>query len=161
MGKFNWWRRSKKKAPLQRKNALQGKSFVLQQIENGDYDPSDYYHQALHELELCKKDQNALTKKWLAGPESLKWELDEIERKYIKRYNKLMEDHYKEENRLLTNLRDGLIQEFGVNCWNEALKADINQDLIGLYNNYKKLAAKHYETESQKLELEKNRNVSL
>ncbi len=118
---------------------------MLQQIEHGDFDPSDYYNQALQELELCKKEQNQLIKKWIAGPESLKYKLDEIERKYIKRYNKLLEDHYKEETRLLTALRNGLIAEFGVNCWDEALKADKDQDLLGLYKNYKKLAARQHE----------------
>ena len=66
MGKFNWWRRSKKKAPLQRKNALQGKSFVLQQIENGDYDPSDYQRQAYEEKERCKKEQKKTIDSWVA-----------------------------------------------------------------------------------------------
>lgn len=160
MGKFNWWRRSKKKAPLQRKNALQGKSFVLQQIEHGDYDPSDYYQQALEELRLCKIAQDKLTKSWIAGPESLQWQLDEIERKFIKRHNKLMEDHYNEENRLLSSLKKGLEAEFGVDHWAEALKADLKQDLIGLYKNYRKIAQTK-KKENEKLELEKNRELPL
>jgi hypothetical protein len=142
MSRFNWWRRSKKKAPLQKKEALQGRSFLLQQIEHGDFDPSDYRRQAKHELHLLKQEQNKLIKSWIAGPESLKHRLDEVERKYIKRYNKLMEDDFEEERRLLRNLREGLIKEFEVDCWNESLQADPNQDLITLYNNYKKLASK-------------------
>ena len=142
MSRFNWWRRSKKKAPLQKKEALQGRSFLLQQIEHGDFDPSDYRRQAKHELHLLKQEQNKLIKSWIAGPESLKHKLDEVERKYIKRYNKLMEDDFEEERRLLRNLREGLIKEFEVDCWNESLQADPNQDLITLYQNYKKLASK-------------------
>lgn len=142
MSRFNWWRRSKKKAPLQKKEALQGRSFLLQQIEHGDFDPSDYRRQAKHELHLLKQEQNKLIKSWIAGPESLKHKLDEIERKYIKRYNKLMEDDFEEERRLLRNLREGLIKEFEVDCWNESLHTDPNQDLIALYHNYKKLASK-------------------
>jgi len=91
---------------------------------------------------LLKQEQNKLIKSWIAGPESLKHKLDEVERKYIKRYNKLMEDDFEEERRLLRNLREGLIKEFEVDCWNESLQADPNQDLITLYNNYKKLASK-------------------
>ncbi len=121
---------------------LQGRSFLLQQIEHGDFDPSDYRRQAKHELHLLKQEQNKLIKSWIAGPESLKHKLDEVERKYIKRYNKLMEDDFEEERRLLRNLREGLIKEFEVDCWNESLQADPNQDLITLYNNYKKLASK-------------------
>ena len=142
MSRFNWWRRSKKRAPLQKKEALQGRSFLLQQIEHGDFDPSDYRRQAKHELHLLKQEQNKLIKSWIAGPESLKHKLDEVERKYIKRYNKLMEDDFEEERRLLRNLREGLIKEFEVDCWNESLQADPNQDLITLYQNYKKLASK-------------------
>lgn len=142
MSRFNWWRRSKKKAPLQKKEALQGRSFLLQQIEHGDFDPSDYRRQANHELHLLKQEQNKLIKSWIAGPESLKYELDEIERKYIKRYNKLMEDDLEEERRLIRKLRESLIKEFEVDCWNEALCADLDQDLVTLYNNYKKLASK-------------------
>lgn len=142
MSRFNWWRRSKKKAPLQKKEALQGRSFLLQQIEHGDFDPSDYRRQAKHELHLLKQEQNKLIKSWIAGPESLKHKLDEVERKYIKRYNKLMEDDFEEERRLLRNLREGLIKEFEVDCWNESLYTDPDQDLITLYHNYKKLASK-------------------
>ena len=142
MIRFNWWRSSKNKAPLQKKEALQGRSFLLQQIEHGDFDPSDYRRQAKHELHLLKQEQNKLIKSWIAGPESLKHKLDEVERKYIKRYNKLMEDDFEEERRLLRNLREGLIKEFEVDCWNESLQADPNQDLITLYQNYKKLASK-------------------
>jgi dsDNA-specific endonuclease/ATPase MutS2 len=140
MGKFNWWRRYKKKAPLQKKNALQGKSFVLQQIENGDYDVSDYRRQALEEIDRCKKEQAKITKSWKAGPESLQYELDQIERKYIKRYNKLMEDYHEEERRLLVKLRIELKKQFEVDCWHEALEATKNEDLIGFYNKYKQIA---------------------
>ena len=70
MSRFNWWRRSKKQAPLQKKEALKGKSFLLQQIEHGDFDRSDYYKQAKDELRLLKEEQNKLTKSWKAGPES-------------------------------------------------------------------------------------------
>jgi aromatic ring hydroxylase len=139
MAKYNWWRRYKKKAPLQKKDALRGKSFLLQQIEHGDYDPSDYYLQALDELRRAKKEQAQITAAWTAGPESLKDRLDKIERKYIKRYNKLMEDHMNEENRLLQLLRSRLVSEFGMDVWHEAIKADPNQDTLGLYHNYRKI----------------------
>jgi len=112
MSQFNWWRRSKKKPPLQRKDALKGKSFTLQQIEHGDYDPSDYLRQAKQELVLAKQEQDKIVKSWTAGPESLKHKLHMVELKYIKRYNKLMEDYDAEEQRLLKKLREALVKEF-------------------------------------------------
>lgn len=152
MAKYNWWRRRKKKAPLQRKDALKGKSFLLQQIEHGDYDPSDYYNQALDEIRLCKQEQAKVTKSWIANPNSLQYKLEEIERRYIKRYNKLMEDHYNEELRLLKKLREELRKEFIVDVWGEALRADKNQNLIGLYYNYKKIA--HDKLQKHKKQIE-------
>ena len=140
MGKFNWGRRSKKRPPLSRKEAFKGKSFLLQQIEHGDFDYSDYHRQALHEKELCVLEQRKVTKSWIAGPDSLKERLEEIERKYIKRYNKLMEDHHKEETKLLHTLREKLILEFGMNVWDEVLTSDWEQDLVKFYYNYKRTA---------------------
>lgn len=142
MSKFNWWRRERKKPILQKKNALKGKSFLLQQIENGDYDFSDYLRQAKEELRMAREEQAKIVKSWKAGPESLKQKLYEVELRYIKRYNKLMEDYHEEENRLLSKLRTELIKEFGVNCWEEALQANPEQDLISFYKNYKVIAQK-------------------
>lgn len=142
MSRFNWWRRTRKKPTLQKRNALKGKSFLLQQIENGDYDFSDYLRQAREELQLARDEQSKVTKSWKAGPESLKHKLYEIELRYMKRYNKLMEDYHEEENRLLSKLRTELIKEFGVNCWEEALQSNLEQDLIAFYKNYRAIAQK-------------------
>jgi hypothetical protein len=142
MSRFNWWRRGRKKPLLKRKDALKGRSFLLQQIEHGDFDHSDYLRQAKYELTLCKQEQKKVTSKWVASAESLQEKLIEVERKYIKRYNKLMEDYHEEETKLLALLAERLAIEFGVDCWDEALAADPNQDLIQLYHNYKKIANK-------------------
>lgn len=139
MSKFNWWRRTKKKPKLQRKDAFKGKSFLLQQIENGDYDYSDYRRQALQELDFCKREQAQISKTWKANAESLQVRLEEIERKYIKRYNKLMEDFQKEEQNLLLALKANLIKEFRVDCWDEAVEKADDQDLVHFYHTYKKV----------------------
>lgn len=142
MSRFNWWRRNRKKPLLKRKDALRGKSFLLQQIEHGDFDHSDYLRQAKHELVLCKKEQKAVIAKWVAGPESLQEKLHEIERKYVKRYNKLMEDYHEEETRLLRLLKEKLILEFGIDVWDEAVAYDKDQDHVEFYWNYSKVAYK-------------------
>lgn len=150
MSRFNWWRRHKKKPLLSRKDAFKGRSFLLQQIENGDYDPSDYLRQAYEEADRCKKEQKKTIHSWIAGPESLRDKLDEIQRKYTKRYNKLMEDYHKEELKLLQKLREKLILEFGIDVWEEAIAFDKDQDHIEFYHNYKKIANKKLQHESSR-----------
>lgn len=134
---------------------------MLQQIEHGDFDPSDYKNQAQYELELMAKEQKELTQSWIAGPDSLRYALQKIERKYLKRHNKLMEDHHEEEVRLLKSLRARLIKEFGVDCWYETLDSDSELSLIGFYYSYKKIAHEKLHKQNKELELETNRNLSL
>ena len=140
MGKFNWWHRFKKKKPLSKKDAFRGKSFLLQQIEHGDFDFSDYRRQALYELELCQQEKAQVVKNWVASEASLKEKLDEIERKYNKRYKLLMLDYDDEENRLLSELRRRLVGEFGIDCWDEIVEMDPEQTVEQLYYNYQKMA---------------------
>ena len=140
MGKFNWWHRFKKKKPLSKKDAFRGKSFLLQQIEHGDFDFSDYRRQALYELELCQQEKAQVVKNWVASEASLKEKLDEIERKYNKRYKLLMLDYDDEENRLLSELRRRLVGEFGIDCWEEIIEMDPEQTVEQLYYNYQKMA---------------------
>ena len=138
MGKFNWWRRNKKQQPLKRENAFKGKSFVLQQIEHGDFDYSDYYRQAKVELDTCSQLVAEVKASWKYGPESLQDEVMKIEQKYIKRHNKLMEDHDKEEHRLLVSLKEALIKETKQDVWDEAINAGADS-LTQFYYNYKDL----------------------
>lgn len=138
---------------------MKGKSFLLQQIEHGDYDPSDYYNQALNELRLCKQEQNKLAKSWKAGADSLQYRLDEIERKYIKRYNKLVEDHNNDEQRIIHKLKTELQKEFLLDVWDEALEVDLQQSVLELYYNYRKIAydkLQKIDEQNKKLELEQD-----
>lgn len=140
--KWNWWRRHSKRQPLDPKQALKGKSFLLQQIEHGDFDYSDYYNQALDELIMCEKDKLQLITNWKFGRESLQERVDELDRKYIKRHNKLMQDHDREENKMLHELKQSLIKEFGVDIWDEALDQVDGGNLIDFYYTYRQLALK-------------------
>lgn len=145
MGKFNWWRRSKKRKPLAKNQLFKGKSIVLQKIEHGDYDYSDYYNQAQQELIYCKQDQNKTAQKWKGFTDSLSYALRDVEKKYRKRYNKLMEDHLVEEQRLLLRLKEDLAQEFKVDVWDEALELAVNKNLLEFYELYKILAQEKYD----------------
>lgn len=139
--KWNWWRRHSKKQPLDRKQALQGKSFLLQQIEHGDFDYSEYRAQALEELVMCEEAKEQLASSWICGPDSLRDRLDEIDRKYIKRYNKLMQDHNREENKMLHELKTRLFSEFKVDVWDEALVEVAGGNLKDFYYTYRQLAS--------------------
>ena len=140
MSKFNWWRRYKKQAPLQRKDAFKGKSFLLQQIEHGDFDPSDYLRQAYLEKEYMAKEHEKVSSTWKASKEALREKLHEITLKYNKRYNRLMEDFHDEEFRLLKKLKEKLTTEFGIDAWDEVLELDPDQDHVQFYHNYRKVA---------------------
>ena len=139
MGKYNWWRRHKKPSKLQSKDAFKGRSLLLQQIEHGDFDYSDYKRQAEEELHRCKLEQEQVIKTWNAGKESLQDRLDEITRKYNKRYNKLMEDHDAEEFRLLHELKERLFKEEKVDVWDEAIEQGVDS-LTKFYYIYKDIA---------------------
>ena len=123
------------------KQALKGKSFLLQQIEHGDFDYSEYRVQALEELVMCEEAKEQLASSWICGPDSLRDRLDELDRKYIKRYNKLMQDHDREENKMLHELKESLIKEFGIDIWDEALDQVDGGNLKDLYYTYRQLSS--------------------
>lgn len=140
---FYWWRRKTKRALLKRKDAFKGKSFLLQQIEHGDYNYSDYSSQAREELPIAQTRINKLKQSHRGGPESLKEESDKIVRMAYVRINRLMQDHHEEEGRMLGMLRDSLLKEFKVDVWEEALEKVGEGDLKDLYYTYELLARQH------------------
>lgn len=142
MGKFNWWRRHKTKTLLKRKDAFKGQSFLLQQILHGDYEHSDYLKQARQELKYAHQEKMKTASSWIASEESLKHKLDEIDRKYIKRHNKLMEDYHREEFNMLFGLKSSLQKEFAVDVWEESLEKVGEGDIKALYYTYAELAIK-------------------
>ena len=139
MGKFNWWRRYSKKPKLSRKDAFKGKTFLLQQIEHGDFDHSDYLRQAREELLRMKDEQQSISDSHKGGKESLQEKLDECERKYRKRHNKLMQDYEDEETRTIALLKESLIKQFGADVWDMAIEQNTDS-LVEFYWKYQQLA---------------------
>ena len=139
MSKFNWWRESKLKPKLKRSEALKGRPFLLQQIEHGDYDLAPYLLDARKVMKRCEQEILKTKQIWIGGSESLREKLDDIERKHIKRYNKLMEDFYITELRTLTDLKLRLCVEFGIDVWDNAIKS-CKGDLKDLYFTYQDIA---------------------
>lgn len=137
---FYWWRRFSKSAPLKRKDALKGKSFLLQQIEHGDFEYSDYSRQAKLEPKYLEERITKLRSTHKGGEESFKEKVDEFKSMSAARINRLMADHNDEEVKLLYLLRDGLRKEFGVDVWESSLEEVGEGDLKALYYTYQKLA---------------------
>ena len=142
MGKFNWWRRHKTKTLLRRKDAFKGQSFLLQQILHGDYEHSEYLKQARQELKYADQEKKKVAATWIASEEALRYKLDEIDHKYIKRHNKLMEDYHREESNALYGLRSSLLKEFAIDVWEESLEKVGEGDIKALYYTYAELAIK-------------------
>ena len=88
---------------------------------------------------MCEEQKNKLASTWKAGASSLRYKQDEIDHKYIKRYNKLMLDHDREENKMLFELKQSLIKEFGVDLWDETLIEVADGSLVDFYYTYRQL----------------------
>jgi len=146
MGKFNWWRRQRPKAKLDKKKAKLGVPFVLQQIEHGDFNQSDFKRQADQELVRCEQELASFVNNYKGSSPKQDDRYLEIERKYRKRYNKLMEDYHKEEISIILDLRAALIDHFEVDVWEETLQEAFKNDTTGakdFYFLYSKLTNKH------------------
>lgn len=103
---FYWWRRYKTHKPLPSKYPL------LQKIQNGDFKYSPFFQQAEWELHWMKDEQEEFIKNYQGREPELDYLYMEIELRTRKRYNKLIEDAFKDENDKLTKLVDGLKKVF-------------------------------------------------
>lgn len=139
MGKL-YWGRYKKQSKTDNKDFFKGKSRLLQQIERGDYDVSKYANMANERLKACMLHQEHVKQTWKGGSDSLAHELKLIEQRCYRQYNKLMESFHEDEERVLAKLRVSLYKEFTVDCWEEAILADPDQNLIQFYHTYRLLA---------------------
>lgn len=137
---FYWWRRKSKKPLLKRKDAFKGKSFLLQQIENGDFDYSNYSKQAEEEYPIAIDRIEKLRAKFKGSPDAFKEEEEKVLRLTHVRINRLMQDHHDEEEKMLSMLRMSLIKEFGVDVWYESLEQVGEGSIKDLYYTYELLA---------------------
>jgi hypothetical protein len=131
MSRYYWWRRHPHRSKLKHSQASKTKPFIIQQIEHGDFDHSDYERQAKEELAMCERDLQAFCKAYQGtDPEQDHRYLD-IKRKYRKRYNKLMEDYYWDESNRLADFRQALIKHFEIDLWEECVTEAFKQDTDG------------------------------
>ena len=104
---FYWWRRWKTH------NYLPVKAGLLARIRNGDFEYSKLFKWAEYELHYMQDELDEFVKEY-KGIEDPKTDIlyIHIERRYIKRRNKLFVDAHEMEHRHLTNLVGALVKEF-------------------------------------------------
>lgn len=112
MGKstFNWWRRHPKRKVLSNKRPL------IERINNGDFEVSQYFEEAEAEkrtlLELKKKEEDRGKKLGLKY-ESIRQNIFNATDEYQRRYNRLMKDAYRDEDRILNEIEKSFRKQFG------------------------------------------------
>ena len=136
MSKYYWWRRYPKRKKLQPKDAHKLKPFILQQVEHGDFDESDYKRQAEEELKTRDKELKAFVKSYKGINPEQDHRYRDIQRRYQKRYNKLMEDYHNEEGGILLDFKTALIDYFEIDVWDECLAESFAKDLDGAESFY-------------------------
>jgi hypothetical protein len=120
---FYWWRRFKMRETLHPYKPLYDK------IKNGDYDVSDYFYQAKHELEMMEEE--------LSKIQSID---DKHEKRglWMERYRRLNEDYAKDEASIMKDLVKDFKTTFKVT--EEELYSYMEEcegDLLCLYNTVK------------------------
>jgi len=104
---FYWWRRWKSHQYLPVRKGL------LARIQNGDFDYPILYEWAKYELHYMQEELDEFVKNYQGNEDpSTDYLYCDIEKRYMKRYNKLIEDAYEVEQRHLTGLVDNLFNEF-------------------------------------------------
>jgi transcriptional antiterminator len=106
---FYWWRRFKTHKSLPYRSPL------ITKIKNGDFDYSPYFQQAEWELHWMKDEQKEFIENYHGkDPEQDRLYMD-IELRARKRYNKLIEDAFKDENEKLNRITDEFCKNFKIN----------------------------------------------
>lgn len=104
--KFYWWRRFKYR------KLLSSKSGILNRIQNGDFELSDYYIQSKYELEIHDKEIEKY-KPLLSNPktrEGAQEKINDLEKIKFSRYNRLTKDFIDDETWILNEFRDSIIK---------------------------------------------------
>tara|TARA_A100001515_G_scaffold136534_1_gene128378 strand:+ start:307 stop:810 length:504 start_codon:yes stop_codon:yes gene_type:complete len=103
---FYWWRRWKSHKYLPVRAGL------LARIQNGDFDYPDQFEWAEYELHYMQDELDEFIKEYQGNDPKEDMRYYDIQKRYMKRYNKLREDANEVEQRHLTGLVDGLFNEF-------------------------------------------------
>ena len=105
---FYWWRRWKSHKYLPVKAGL------LARIQNGDFEYPQMFEWAKYELHYMQEEIDKFVNEYQGNDPKEDSRYYDIQKRYMKRHNKLMEDAHNTELRHLEELAEGLSKEFKV-----------------------------------------------
>lgn len=140
---YNWWKRGvRMTTPLRKLPRGASEPLVWYQILNGDFKYSPYWEMSKKEVDYWKKEVDDYRKKNpRVSEKSIQDFADARWRMYHKRIEKLKESHLQYETSRLALLKEGLVNAFGVDIWDEMVEK-CDGDETKLYKLYKKEAIK-------------------
>jgi len=121
---FRWYTKGKKKR-------LPQSAHLFDKIQNGDFDYSHYYTEA----EEARKEYSSLFQKTMNETGGDYAMARHAARMKNVRALKLDEEAFKDEQKLLKELKDSLHEEFGFCLWDKMMKSK-QMDLEELYDFY-------------------------
>jgi len=128
--------------PLRKVPKGASEPLVWYQILNGDFKYSPYWEMSKKEVDYWKKEVEDYRKKNpRISEKSLQDFADSRWRMYHKRIEKLKESHLQYETSRLALLKEGLVNAFGVDIWDEVVEK-CDGDETKLYKEYKKQTTK-------------------
>ena len=106
---FYWWRRWKSHKYLPVRKGL------LARIQNGDFEYPELFEWAKYELHYMQNELDEFIKNYQGNEDpSTDYLYYDIQKRYMKRHNKLIEDAHEVELRHLMSLTEALAKEFKV-----------------------------------------------
>ena len=124
--------------PLRKVPKGSSEPLVWHQIQNGDFRHSPYWEMSKKEVDYWKKEVADYRKKNpRISEKSVQDFADSRWRMYHKRIERLKESHLQYEVSRLALLKEGLVQAFGIDIWEEMVEK-CDGDETKLYNQYKK-----------------------
>lgn len=106
---FYWWRRWKSHKYLPIRKGL------LARIQNGDFEYPELFEWAKYELHYMQDELDEFVRNYQGNEDpSTDYLYCDIQKRYMKRHNKLIEDAHEVELRHLMSLTEALAKEFKV-----------------------------------------------
>ena len=105
---FYWWRRWKSHKYLPTKKGL------LARIQNGDFEYPQMFEWAKYELHYMQDELDKFINEYQGNDYREDHRYYDIQKRYMKRHNKLIEDAHEVELRHLHGLEDELVKEFDI-----------------------------------------------
>ena len=105
---FYWWRRWKSHQYLPVRKGL------LARIQNGDFEYPKLFDWAKYELHYMQEELDNFVNEYQGNDPKEDMRYHDIQKRYMKRHNKLMEDAHNTELRHLEELAKALSKEFKV-----------------------------------------------